>query len=70
MLKLITARFPGKCAETSKPIRPGDEILYDTDERKAYHRLSNKALEFQPMDETAQIAFDTEQFYDRWLSKE
>lgn len=28
MAKEMTARYPGTCASTGRPIRPGDRILY------------------------------------------
>ena len=29
MIKAMRARYPGRCAATGAPIRPGDDILYD-----------------------------------------
>jgi hypothetical protein len=36
MLKRMTAKFNGKCAQTGAPIYSGDDITYDTVSRKAY----------------------------------
>ncbi len=36
MLKRMTAKFNGKCAQTGAPIYRGDDITYDTVSRKAY----------------------------------
>jgi hypothetical protein len=36
MIKTITARYPGKCARTGAPIKPGDPIKYDTATRRAW----------------------------------
>ena len=36
MIKTMIAKYPGKCAHTSAPIYPGDEIQYDTASRKAW----------------------------------
>ena len=36
MRKLMTARYPGQCATTGRPIAPGDRILYDTKTRRTY----------------------------------
>jgi hypothetical protein len=33
----MIAKFVGKDANTGMPIRVGDEIVYDTETRKAYH---------------------------------
>jgi hypothetical protein len=69
MLKLITARFAGKCAETGRPLKVGDQILYDSESRKAYHRHSDKALQFAPLDETTILASETEALNNWWISK-
>ena len=37
-MRLIIAKFNSKCAETGKPLRRGDEIYFDTNTRKAYHK--------------------------------
>ncbi len=36
MVKFIEARFSSTCAETGKPIRKHDSILYDTVTKKVY----------------------------------
>lgn len=36
MRRSMTARYPGHCATTGRPIAPGDRILYDTKTRRAY----------------------------------
>lgn len=36
MIKTMLAKFPGKCCRTGAPIRPGDEIKYDTFTRQAW----------------------------------
>jgi hypothetical protein len=36
MLKMMTARYPGKCSRTGAPIYPGDSIAYDTGTRRAW----------------------------------
>jgi hypothetical protein len=36
MIKIMLAKFPGKCCRTGAPIRPGDEIKYDTFTRQAW----------------------------------
>lgn len=36
MQKTMIARYPGTCALTGAPIRPGDEIVYDTVAKKAF----------------------------------
>ena len=37
MRKRMIAKWVGKDANTGMPIRVGDEIVYDTETRKAYH---------------------------------
>ena len=37
MLKRMLARFPGKCSRTGQPIRRGDEIIFCTETRQAWH---------------------------------
>ena len=32
----MLAKYPGTCAVSGAPIRPGDEIVYDTVARKAF----------------------------------
>lgn len=32
----MTARYAGHCANTGRPIAPGDRIIYDTKTRRAY----------------------------------
>ena len=36
MQKRMIAKFPGRCARTGAPIRKGDEIIFDTETRRAY----------------------------------
>ena len=36
MRRSMTARYPGHCASTGRPIAPGDRIIYDTKTRRAY----------------------------------
>ena len=36
-IKTMLAKYPGRDARTDAPIRPGDEIHYDTATRKAWH---------------------------------
>lgn len=36
MRKVIFAKYPGRCAISGVKIRPGDQITYDTESRKAY----------------------------------
>ena len=36
MIKTMTAKYAGRDAITGQPIRPGDEIRYDTVTRKAW----------------------------------
>lgn len=36
MQKTMLAKYPGTCAVSGAPIRPGDEITYDTVARKAF----------------------------------
>lgn len=35
-MRTMTARYPGRCANTGRPINPGDPILYDARTRRAY----------------------------------
>lgn len=35
-IKTMLAKYKGTCARTGAPIRPGDEIQYDTATRKAW----------------------------------
>ena len=37
MRKRMIAKFVGKDANTNIPINVGDEIVYDTETKKAYH---------------------------------
>lgn len=37
-MRLITAKFNSRCAQTGKALRRGDEIYFDTTTRKAYHK--------------------------------
>jgi len=46
-MKKITAKFNSFCAETSKMLKKGDTIYFDTNTRKAYHitaSIPNKRL--------------------------
>jgi hypothetical protein len=36
MIKIMLAKYKGTCSRTGAPIRPGDEIAYDTDTRQAW----------------------------------
>lgn len=36
MRRQIIARYPGRCATTGAPIKPGDPVLYDTRTRQAH----------------------------------
>lgn len=36
MQKVMTAKYPGKCAISGARINPGDEITFDTITRKAW----------------------------------
>lgn len=36
MRRPMTARYPGHCAATGRPIAPGDRIIYDTKTRRIY----------------------------------
>ena len=36
MIKTMLAKYPGKCCRTGAPIRPGDEIHFDTFTRQAW----------------------------------
>ena len=36
MQKVMLAKYPGTCAISGAPIRPGDEIVYDTVAKKAF----------------------------------
>ena len=36
MIKTMRAKYAGRCARTGAPIRPGDEIAYDTATRRAW----------------------------------
>jgi hypothetical protein len=36
MIKIMIAKYKGIDARTGHPIRPGDEIAYDTDTRRAW----------------------------------
>lgn len=36
MIKRMTAKFNGKCAISGAPIYIGDDIMFDTESRKAY----------------------------------
>ena len=35
MIRTMRARYPGRCAATGAPIRPGDAIQYDTRTKRA-----------------------------------
>ena len=36
MIKIMLAKYKGTCSRTGAAIRPGDEIAYDTDTRRAW----------------------------------
>lgn len=36
MIKTMLAKYKGVCSRTGAPIRPGDEIRYDTSTRRAW----------------------------------
>jgi hypothetical protein len=42
-----TARFPSVCAETGRPIKPGDQIVYWSATRQVYHIESEAAAELR-----------------------
>ncbi len=44
--RFITAKFPGHCAETGKPIKKGDQVLYFPLTRKVYCGESHEAQVF------------------------
>ncbi len=41
-MKLMEAKFNSRCAQTGNPIRKGDPIAYDPQERKAYSAASDR----------------------------
>jgi hypothetical protein len=41
-MKLMQAKFNSRCAQTGSPIRKGDPIAYDPQERKAYSATSER----------------------------
>ena len=45
MIKIMRAKYPGRCSRTGAPIRPGDEIAYDTATRTAYITCEDDAQE-------------------------
>lgn len=45
-MKKITARFKSRCAETGKPIKKGDEMVYDYTAKKCYCMSSETAKKF------------------------
>ena len=53
MIKFITARFPGKCAETALSFSKYDNILYDYTTKKAY---CSKSKFYQDEAEAAALA--------------
>jgi len=36
MIKIMRAKYPGRCSRSGAPIQRGDEIAYNTDTRTAY----------------------------------
>ena len=42
----MLAKYPGKDARTGAPIRKGDEIIFDTVTRKAWHTDDDDRLSF------------------------
>jgi hypothetical protein len=45
MIKIMRAKYPGRCSRTGVPIRPGDEIAFDTATRTAYITCEDDAQE-------------------------
>jgi hypothetical protein len=42
-MEKITAKFNSKCAATGLPLKKGEEIFYDRQNKKAYHLSNNDA---------------------------
>jgi hypothetical protein len=51
MIKIMIAKYKGIDARTGQPIRPGDEIAFDTDTRKAWITDDDDGLTFTTPDE-------------------
>lgn len=49
------ARYDGKCAETGKPYRKGDPIIYYPRSRSAYVESSKQAEEFRALQASAAL---------------
>lgn len=67
-MKLMTAKYKGTCAETGKPIRRGDVIYFDPQNRKVYCTDATAPQDRRPADasvaayETAQLEYQFEAF--------
>jgi hypothetical protein len=48
-MKLITAKFNGRCCETGKAIKKGDNIGYDPASKQAFHAESPSVARFRGM---------------------
>lgn len=71
MMKIMTARFTGTCAETGKPLKRGTTIVYDSVERKAYHPDSQKARDHgngMPDNDGQLVEAQTEAIFDNWYA--
>lgn len=60
MLKTTTCRFPTRCAETGRPIKKGDLMLYDSDDKKCFHQDSKEMQQF------LEAGWDDDEYERRW----
>jgi hypothetical protein len=75
--KVITAKFNSTCAETGRPIKKGEPMVYDYVTKKCYARGSNTQVEFvagtkEPATDPAGRMLDDmiEQHHETWYNQE
>ena len=56
MIKIMYAKYKGTCSRTGAPIRPGDQIQYDTATRQAMHAELDMATHAEPEPEEIYLA--------------
>lgn len=49
VLREIKAKFASTCPQTGKPIKPGDWVIYDPTQKKAFHLESDRGADYRRM---------------------
>ena len=73
-MKKITAKFNSKCAETGRPIRKGEEMIYDYSGKKCYsfysqawHNFNKDSGQFS--DDSKMVQANEDAFYDNFCQQ-